>query len=70
VLDNETGEITATIDLGWPNGLQEGLSRPIALLINEDDETKEAVNQAGYLFFTDVEKFKRYIEREILINNF
>ncbi len=67
VLDNETGEITATIDLGWPNGLQEGLSRPIALLINEDDETKEAVNQAGYLFFTDVEKFKRYIEREILI---
>lgn len=66
VIDNDTRDCIATIDLGWPNGLQEGLSQPIALLINEDEETKEAVNQAGYRFFTDVEKFKRYIEREIL----
>lgn len=66
VLDSDTRDCIATIDLGWPNGLQEGLSQPVALLINEDDETKEAVNQAGYRFFTDIEKFKRYIEREIL----
>ena len=66
VLDSESQEIVAVIDLGWPNGLQEGLSQPMALLLNEDEDTEEAVNQAGYRFFTSVDTFKRYVEREVL----
>jgi hypothetical protein len=65
VLEPESQEIVAVIDLGWPNGLQEGLSQPVALLLNEDKETEEAVNQAGYRFFRTVDAFRRYVDREV-----
>ncbi|PTA67628.1 GmrSD restriction endonuclease domain-containing protein [Deinococcus arcticus] len=65
-LTSEQGEVLATLDLAWPNGLQEGLSQPVALLLDETDETHSAVNQAGYLYFTDVSSFKAYVERNVL----
>ena len=65
--DPDTGEPLAVIDLAWPNGLQEGYSQPVALLIDEGHETEEAVNRAGYRFFTDVDTFKKYIKQEILV---
>jgi hypothetical protein len=58
--DSESGAPIAVFDLAWPEGLQPGLSRPVALLIDEDDKVHEAANQAGFLFFTDVEAFRRY----------
>jgi hypothetical protein len=64
--DPETGSPLAIIDLAWPNGLQEGYSQPIALLIEEGRETEEIVNGAGYRYFTDAEAFRTYIETEIL----
>lgn len=64
--DPSTGEPTAIIDLAWPNGLQEGLSQPAALLIGEGDDTEAAANRAGYRYFTNVEDFRFYIAREIL----
>lgn len=64
--DAETGEAIAVLDLAWTNGLQEGLSQPVALLINEDSELEQLVNQAGYRFFTNTESFKEYVRREIL----
>ncbi len=65
LLDSETNEVKAVIDLAWPYGLQEGYSSPVALLIDEDKETEEAVNSAGYRFFTDFEDFKHYVLSEI-----
>lgn len=64
--DPQTGAVLATLDLAWPNGLQEGYSQPVALLIDEDPQVEHIVNAAGYRFFTDVETFRRYAEREIL----
>ena len=64
--DPETGEARAILDLAWPEGLQEGFSQPVALLIGEDPETEEIVNGAGYRFFTNVEGFRAYVQREIL----
>lgn len=64
--DPETGEALAILDLAWPQGLQEGYSEPVALLIDEGKETEEATNQAGYRYFTNVEEFRAYIRREIL----
>lgn len=64
--DPQTGSALAVIDLAWPNGIQEGYSQPVALLIDEDQEVEEIVNRAGYLFFTDVTEFRSYVEREIL----
>jgi len=65
--DLVTGESLAMIDLAWPKGLQEGLSQPVALLLNEEAETAEIVNRAGYRYFTDIASFKRYVEQEVLV---
>lgn len=62
-----TGESLAILDLAWPNGLQEGYSQPVALLIDEGRETEEAANSAGYRYFTDIETFKAYVQQEILV---
>jgi hypothetical protein len=62
----ETGEQIAVLDLAWPNGLQEGLSQPVALLINEGQSTKDAASNSGFRYFTNVDEFKDYVRREIL----
>jgi hypothetical protein len=64
--DAVTGEPLAVFDLAWPNGLQEGYSQPVALLIDEGHETEQAANRAGYCYFTDVEAFRDYVQYEIL----
>jgi hypothetical protein len=64
--DPETGEPLAVLDLAWPGGLQEGLSQPVALLIDEGQETEEAANRAGYRYFTDAEALRAYVRKEIL----
>lgn len=64
--DPETGVPLAILDLAWPNGLQEGLSEPVAVLLGEGPETRGAANVAGYRYFTDVTAFKHYVEHEVL----
>lgn len=64
--DPTTGEALAILDLAWPSGLQEGLTQPVALLIDEGRETEEAANRAGYRYFTDTDSFRKYVESEIL----
>lgn len=64
--DSETGDSLAIFDLAWPDGLQSGLSQPVALLINEGQEVEEIANRAGFRYFTDVQQFRTYVEREIL----
>lgn len=66
LVDGETNQPLAILDLAWPQGLQEGLSKPVALLIDEDANLEQVVNQAGYRFFTNVETFKEYVRRDIL----
>jgi hypothetical protein len=65
-LIDESGQVVGYLDLAWPNGLQEGLSQPVALLIDEGAETEDAANQAGYRFFTEADSFRSYVEREVL----
>lgn len=64
--DPETNELLAVFDLAWPDGLQEGYSQPVALLIDEDEETEKAANRAGFRYFTALEDFREYVSREIL----
>ncbi len=66
LVDKNNGEVFGYLDLAWTNGLQEGLSQPVALLIEEGPEIEKAANQAGYRFFTDVVTFRKYVEQEIL----
>jgi hypothetical protein len=65
IQDPETGDATAILDLAWPDGLQEGLSRPVTVLLDEDKETLAAANTAGYRYFQSVEEFQRYVTEEI-----
>jgi hypothetical protein len=62
----EGPEVLAVIDLAWPRGIQPGLSQPVAILLNEESETEEIVNQAGFRFFTEPDAFRRYVETDIL----
>jgi len=64
--DVATGEQKAVFDLAWPNGLQEGLSQPVAVLLNEPAEVIAIASQAGYRCFTAVPEFQRYVQAEIL----
>lgn len=65
-LVNGQGNLIAVLDLAWPSGLQEGLSQPVTLLLDEPQETEQAANQAGYMFFTAVDDFRAYVEKDVL----
>lgn len=60
---------TAIIDLAWPDGIQTGLSKPVAFILNEEKELEEILNKAGFTFYTNPEDFKDYVEREILVQS-
>lgn len=61
LLDND-GNVVAIIDLAWPQGIQSGLSEPLALLLNETAETQATVSKYGYRFYTSVSDFKSFVE--------
>lgn len=64
--DAATGAQTAVFDLAWPDGLQPGLSGPIAVLLNETAEVLAIASAAGYRCFTSRATFRAYVESEIL----
>lgn len=64
--DPETGEQKAVFDLAWPNGIQEELSQPVAILMDESAEVLALANQAGFRSFTNEKEFRKYVQKEIL----
>ncbi len=64
--DERTGEQMAVFDLVWPNGIQEGLSEPVALLLNESEQTLACANEAGLRCFTSTTAFASYVNQEIM----
>lgn len=64
--DAQTGEQRAVFDLAWPNGIQEELSQPVALLLNEGSDVVAIASQAGFRCFVTIEDFRRYVKSEIL----
>jgi hypothetical protein len=64
--DQVSGEQKAVFDLAWPNGIQEELSQPVAVLLNENSETLALASRAGFLCFTTAQDFKDYVEKDIL----
>ena len=64
--DAATGEQKAVFDLAWPNGIQEELSQPVAVLLNESAETIGIASQAGYRCFNGINEFRCYVENDIL----
>lgn len=65
--DPDTGEQKGVIDLAWPSGIQEELSQPVAVLLNETTETLARASQAGFRCFTAIPDFQRYVQTEVLV---
>ncbi len=55
------------LDLAWPDGVQTGLSKPLALLLNESEEVGFAANRCGFMYLTDVQSFKDYVSANYLL---
>ena len=64
-----SGEQKAVFDLAWPNGIQEELSQPVVVLLNESAEIISIASQAGYKCFTAIADFKNYVNNEILVTD-
>ena len=64
--DPETGVQKAVFDLAWPNGMQQGLSEPVVVLLNEPPEVIALASQAGFRCFTTIDEFKQYVLFKIL----
>jgi len=63
--DQENRRI-ATFDLAWPDGVKEGISPKIALLLDESTDKLNIANANGYRYFTKVDELQEYILSEIL----
>lgn len=64
--DPESGMQQAVFDMAWPNGLQEELSEPVAVLLDESAETLALASRAGFRCFTSEGDFRKYVLQEIL----
>ncbi|MCB1355991.1 MAG: DUF262 domain-containing protein [Maritimibacter sp.] len=64
--DPDTNAAVAILDLVWPRGVQEGLTGPLALLLDEGDATIALASAAGFRCFTSVDTFKNHIRSEVL----
>lgn len=62
VSDNES----IIIDLAWPDGIQNNLSEPVAIMIDEENSNISKVNLQKYRVFEDVKSFKDYIRNNYL----
>lgn len=60
-LTNDNGELLAMMEVSWPKGLQEGLSDPVALMMNGMAEEYKSANDYGFKYFTNIESLKSYI---------
>jgi hypothetical protein len=53
-------------DLAWPDGLQPGLSAPVAVLLNVTTDVLKMASGAGFRCFTTASELRAYVETEIL----
>ena len=60
VIDDNGNDVI--LDLAWPDGVQTGLSKPLALLLNESEEVYAAANRCGYTYLTNLQDFKEYVK--------
>lgn len=62
-VDPVTGEQRAIFDLVWPNGVQEELTEPVAVVLGESAELISLASSAGFRCFTSTADFRSYVER-------
>ncbi len=61
VIDQNSGQPVVILDLAWPDGIQQGFSQPVAVLLDEENATLKLANEYGFRYVTGVGEFKRYV---------
>jgi hypothetical protein len=49
-------------DLAWPDGIQPGLTEPVAFLLERDEEMESRLGELGYRFFLTKDRLIWYME--------
>ncbi len=62
---DESKKMVSVLDLAWPRGIQEGLSKPIGLL-TVDLGSSQNLQNLGYRVFTKIADLQRYLEEHVL----
>lgn len=66
--DDERGEVLARADIAWPDGIQPGLTEPVALLLEPDLSTEQQFGERGYRFFTSKRRLVWHLEQQLGID--
>jgi hypothetical protein len=65
--NEDTGVQLAVFDLAWPNGIQAGLSQPVALILDTNGSSALSVAASnGFRTFSSLSDLKAYVVREVL----
>ena len=65
-LNDDNDKYVGSFDIAWPfgvHGLQGGVTKPLALRIDADDELVNAAKELGFTCFTSIEELKAFIEQ-------
>lgn len=62
---DEDDQVISILDIAWPRGIQEGLSKPLGLL-TVDLSSSQNLQNLGYRIFTRITDLERYLEAQIM----
>ncbi len=65
LVDDDTGEQRAVLDLAWPTGVQQERTEAVAVLLGETPELVALASAAGYRCFVTAAQFRHYVEHQI-----
>ena len=61
IASSGSGRIIAVADAAWPDGVQAGLTEPVALLLEGRRDEMDALTAAGFKVFGSVAKLRAYV---------
>jgi len=64
VRDPDSAKLLTVAEAFWPNGLQEGLGRPVVLELDPDEADEDGLAAIEYLVFTTTQGLRDYVERQ------
>jgi hypothetical protein len=62
IVDELSSEVLAIADAVWPEGLQTGLTQPLAFLLEPDEHMEARLGELGYRFYSEYDKLVWHLE--------
>lgn len=60
-ITDENGSILTRMDVAWPTGIQQELSEPVALMMDEEEDDYNIANEQSFRYFKDIASLKKYV---------